>query len=73
MAVDVMTCDGTKYLLLGILARAVHDLRDTDLQLRTEARSWLLTDPFCEEICEVLGYSASALHRAIGLVPLESE
>jgi hypothetical protein len=62
-----MTSDGTSHLLLAILARAIRDSRHTDPRIRTAARQWLWEDPLCAEICEVLGYTLPALHRAMGL------
>jgi hypothetical protein len=62
-----MTSDGTLHLLLAILARAIHDLRHADPRIRAAARQWLWEDPFCAEICELLGYTVPALHRAMGL------
>lgn len=62
-----MTSDGTQRLLLAILARAVHDVRHTDPRIQTEARQWILNDPLCAEICEILGYDVAALHQAVGL------
>ncbi len=62
-----MTSEETQHLLLAILARAIHDLYDPNPQIRAAAWQWILEDPFCAEICEVLGYSLSALHRTAGL------
>jgi hypothetical protein len=62
-----MTSDGTSLLLLAILARAIRDLGHADPLIRSAARLWLREDPLCAEICEVLGYSLRALHRAMGL------
>jgi hypothetical protein len=67
-----MMSDGTQRLLLAILARAVRDLRNADASIQAEARQWLLEDPLCSEICEVLGMSLSALYRTAGL-PLPSD
>jgi hypothetical protein len=62
-----MMSDRTQHLLLAILARAVRDVRDAHPRIREEARRWLLDDPLCAEICEILGYNLPALHRAAGL------
>lgn len=63
----IMTSDGTQHLLLAILARAIRDLRDTNPHIRLEAQQWLMEDPLCAEICEILGVSLASLHRATGL------
>jgi hypothetical protein len=62
-----MTSDGTLHLLLAILARAIRDLYHTDPLIRAAARQWLQEDPLCAEICEILGYTRPALHRAVEL------
>lgn len=62
-----MTSDGTPHLLLAILTRAIRDLRHEDPLIRAAARQWLWEDPLCAEICEILGYTLPALHRATGL------
>ena len=62
-----MRVDGTQHLIAAILARAVRDLGNTNSDIRAEARLWLMDAPLCAEICEVLGYSLPALHRAVGL------
>jgi len=63
-----MISDGTPHLLLAILTRALRDLSHTDPLIRAAAQQWLWEDPLCEEICEILGYTLPALHRAMGLV-----
>jgi hypothetical protein len=60
-----MTSDGTLHLILAILARAIRDLRHADPRIRAAARQWLWNDPLCAEICEVVGYTLPALHRAM--------
>jgi hypothetical protein len=62
-----MMSDGIQHLLLAILARAVRDIRHTDPRIQAEARQWLLDDPLCAEICEILGYSLPVLHQTVGL------
>jgi hypothetical protein len=62
-----MTSDGIPHLLIAILTRAIRDLRHKDPQIRAAARQWLAEDPLCAEICEILGYTRPALHRAMGL------
>ncbi len=62
-----MMSDGTLYLLLAIVARAVRDLSNANPHIRKEARQWLMEDALCAEICEVLGMPLSALHRVAGL------
>jgi hypothetical protein len=53
---------------MAILTRAIRDLRHEDPHIRAAARQWLTEDPLCAEICEELGYTLPALHRAMGLV-----
>jgi hypothetical protein len=60
-----MTSDGIQHLLLAILARAVRDTHHVNPRIQAEARQWLLDDPLCAEICELLGYSLPALHQAM--------
>jgi hypothetical protein len=60
-----MTSDGIQHLLLAILARAVRDARHENPRIQAEARQWLMNDPLCAEICELLGYSLPALHQAM--------
>ncbi len=62
-----MRTSGTQHLIVAILARAVRDLGDLSPDVRAEARLWLKADPLCAEICEILGYSLPALHRAVEL------
>ncbi len=62
-----MMSDGTHHLLLAILARAIHDVRNPNPMIQAEAWQWFIDDPFCAAICETLGYSLSALHQAVGL------
>ena len=63
----MMMSDGIQHLLLAILGRAIHDLRHANPLIQADARQWLLDDPLCEEICEILGYNLLTLHRAVGL------
>lgn len=58
-----MTADGSRYLMLAIVAQAVRDLRHANTVIRLEAQAWIESDPLCEEICEYLGYELSALQR----------
>lgn len=62
-----MATDGTRHLVLAIVAQAIRDLENTDTAVRTEAQQWLAADPLCETICEFLGYDLSTLHRAVGI------
>jgi hypothetical protein len=62
-----MISDGTPHLLLAILTRAIRDLRHEDPLIRAAARQWLWEDPLCAEICDILGYTLPALHRAMEL------
>jgi hypothetical protein len=67
-----MTSDGIPHLLIAILTRAIRDLRHKDPQIQAAARQWLSDDPLCAEICEILGYTLPALHRAMGLASPQS-
>ena len=63
----VMFSDGTQHLLVAILTRAVRDLKSTDRRIQAEAKQWLIKDPLCVEICEMLGVNVSWLHQTVGL------
>ena len=45
-----MFSDGTQHLLVAIVARAVRDLQNADISVRTEARQWLIENPLCVRI-----------------------
>ncbi len=62
-----MIPDGTQHLIVAILTRAVRDLNNANPTIRAEARLWLVADPLCAEICDILGYSLPELHQAVGL------
>lgn len=62
-----MPPDGTRRLILAIVAQAIRDLENTDTAVRAEAQQWLAADPLCETICEFLGYDLHTLHQAVGL------
>jgi len=67
-----MFSDGTQHLLVAILTRAVRDLKSPDRTIQAEAKQWLIEDPLCVEICEMLGVSVSRLHQTVGLpVPVK--
>ena len=67
-----MFSDGTQHLLVAILTRAVRDLKSSDRAIQAEAQQWLIEDPLCVEICEMLGVNISRLHQKVGLpVPVK--
>ena len=51
--------------LIALLEQAVKDMQHSRLDIRKSAARWLWNDPFCEELCEWLGYSPVAMREAI--------
>jgi hypothetical protein len=52
-------------ILIAMLEQAIKDIQHSRLDVRKAAIRWLWTDPFCEELCEWLGYSPVAMREAI--------
>lgn len=52
-------------LLIALLEQAVKDMQHGQLDIRKAAVRWLWSDPFCEELCEWLGYNPVALREAL--------
>lgn len=51
--------------LIALLEQAIKDIQHSRQDIRNAAVRWLWGDPFCEELCEWLGYSPVAIREAL--------
>ncbi len=54
-----------KALIVAMLEQAIRDIRRGRPEVRQSAQSWLLHDPCCADLCEMIDLNLEALTEAL--------